>query len=132
MPVGFQAAQIVHAAGESIKEILPTNTHAVVLAVDNEVRLWDLASKLQLAGIPHIEIREVDPPYTGEVTAIGIVPLKDRTIVRKIFSNLPLLGNNKRDRVKSGGVCGSVDKALGAIPDSRTTRLNSSEVERPE
>jgi len=93
------AAQIVHASGESIKGPLPPHTNAVVLSVKNQAELLVIATKLQLAGIPHILIREVDPPYDGHATAIGIVPLSDRREVKKIVSGLPLLG--KKDKLCS-------------------------------
>ncbi len=92
LPVGFLAAQIVHAAGESVSKNLPPNTNAVVLSVDSEAELLAVAKQLQLAGVPHVSIHEPDPPYNGAFTAIGIVPVKDRSMVKKILSRLPLFG----------------------------------------
>lgn len=63
-----------------------------MLAVRSEAELLSVAAKLQLAGVPHVCIREVDPPFTGQHTAIGIVPLRDRSKVRRIVSTLPLYG----------------------------------------
>ena len=37
-------------------------------------------------------IREIDPPYSGQATAIGVIPLEDRNQVKKIFNKLKLLG----------------------------------------
>lgn len=85
------SAQIVHAAGESVLEKVPSHTNAVVLAVSNESELLEIASKLQLAGIPHKTIREVDPPFTGQTTAIGVVPLEDRRVIKPILAKLTLL-----------------------------------------
>lgn len=63
-----------------------------MLAVRSEAELLDVAAKLQLSGVPHVCIREVDPPFTGQCTAIGLVPLADRSRVKKIVSSLPLYG----------------------------------------
>lgn len=62
-----------------------------MLAVCSESHLLDIEKKLSLAGIAHVLIREVDPPYEGQATAIGIVPLTDRGIVKKIVGKLKLL-----------------------------------------
>ena len=102
LPPGFQAAQIVHAAGESSQGKLLPNTNAVVLSVDNENDLWWIAGQISIAGIAHVLIREVDPPYSGQYTALGIVPLGDRSRVKKIFSKLSLLGAEKKKPGKSG------------------------------
>ena len=88
------SAQLVHAAGESVIEPLPSHTNAVVLAIENEEKLRNLAKQLQLGGIKHVLITEVDAPYTGQATAIGIVPVKDRKEVKKFLSSLPLLGKH--------------------------------------
>lgn len=86
------AAQITHAAGESIVSELPPGTNAVVLAAKDETELILVAKKLQISGIKHAVIREIDPPYDGQITAIGIVPLLDRKPLKPILSTLPLLG----------------------------------------
>lgn len=91
LPLGILAAQITHAAGESIKEELPANTNAVVLAVKNETELRLIAKKLALKGIPHILVRESDPPFENQCMAIGVVPLSDRSLVKPILSELKLL-----------------------------------------
>ena len=96
--MGFQAAQIVHGAGESIRSPLPPETSAIVLEVRDESHLLTIAKQLQLHGVPHVLIREIDAPFTGQCTAIGVVPLTDRSKVKKIFSSLPLLGKMKTDK----------------------------------
>ena len=92
LPVGFLAAQVTHAAGESVDGPVPPETNAVVLAVHDEASLVDLAARLCAAQIPHALIREPDPPWCGAATAIGLRPIADRTTVRPILSSLPLLG----------------------------------------
>jgi hypothetical protein len=86
------AAQIVHAAGESVTENLPPNTSAIVLSVPSENELLGVAQQLQRAGIAHVAIREPDPPYNGVFTAIGVAPVADRKPLKRILSRLPLLG----------------------------------------
>lgn len=120
LPHGLQAAQITHAAGESILSPVPPGTSAVVLAVPNETKLRELAKKLQLSGIPHICIHENDPPYDCQMMAIGIVPTVDRQAIKKICSSLPLLGAR------------SSNAARGSKPTSSTTCNSSSMVEHQE
>lgn len=79
MPHGHQLAQAVHAAGES-GPALP-GTYAVVLSATLD-QLRDLADKLAFYSVPHAVIREPDPPYFGEVTAIGLRP-QPRSALRK-------------------------------------------------
>lgn len=86
----MQAAQIIHAAGESSPGNLPSNTHAVALKVSNEEELKKLELKLRIAGIPFRAIREPDAPWNGQLMAIGVCPApKDR--VKKYLSSIPLL-----------------------------------------
>lgn len=92
LPLGFLAAQVVHAAGESSPGNLDPGTNAVVLEVENESALVALERQLQRAGVCHVSIREPDPPWDGALTAIGLVPLTDRSVVKPILSKLPLLG----------------------------------------
>jgi len=87
---GTQAAQIIHAAGESSPGKLGTGTYAFALTVKNEEELRKLAFKLFEAGIPHKMILEPDAPHNGALMAIGVCPDK-RKKLRKHFSNLPLL-----------------------------------------
>ena len=62
-----------------------------MLSVDNEDQLRKLAEKLENGGVLHTLIEEVDPPFTGQATAIGIEPTRDRRDIRKVVSHLPLL-----------------------------------------
>lgn len=57
----------------------------------SERELRQIAKKLSLTGVKHTLIQEVDPPYAGQCTAIGVVPLIDRSIIKPIVSKLPLL-----------------------------------------
>lgn len=82
---------MTHAAGESVKETVPPCTHAVVLSVESEDQLRKLSNTLEKQGVKHILIEEVDEPYTGQATAIGIEPTSDRTLIRRFTSSLPLL-----------------------------------------
>lgn len=72
LPLGAIAAQAVHAAGES-GPALP-GTFAVVLAARNEEDLLQLEERLRAAALPHVSIREPDPPYLGALMAIGFPP----------------------------------------------------------
>lgn len=65
----------------------------MVLAVATEADLLLIERKLQLAGIKHITIRESDPPYASQVTAIGLCPTSDRAAIKKVLSSVPLLGS---------------------------------------
>jgi len=78
-----------------------------VLAVRSEAELAVLERKLQRAGIPHVAIREPDAPYNGALTAIGLVPVEDRSTVKRFLSSLPLLGNPVPcpDCKAAGGIC---------------------------
>lgn len=95
---GQQLAQAVHAAGESVRDPVPTGTHAVVLSVPNEEWLLAIAERLHHAQIPHKLIIEPDLPTDensplegGQGTAIGICPSYDRKKIAKILGRLPLL-----------------------------------------
>lgn len=84
------AAQVVHAAGESSPGGLPPDTHAVVLAARDEAHLAAIEGSLTQAGIAAHSVVENDPPYAGQLMAIGLSPApKDE--VRRPLSNLPLL-----------------------------------------
>ena len=88
--MGVQLAQVVHAAGESVRGIeLPENTHAVALHARSEDELLAVEAKLRAAGVPHRSIREVDAPYQGQLMALGIHPLAGQE-VRRLLSSLPL------------------------------------------
>jgi len=80
----------VHAAGESAQNTtVPPNTHAVVLAVPDEVSLLVVEEKLLQNGIEITPIREPDVPYLGQLMTIGIKP-QPRKKLRKLLANLPL------------------------------------------
>ena len=63
----------------------------MILEAADEPRLRMLASRLAAAQIAHTVVEEVDPPYTGQATAIGCALVSDRRPVRKVVSSLPLL-----------------------------------------
>jgi len=91
LPRGTLAAQLVHAAGESCEGLhLPSDTHAVVLGVPDERELLVLEKRLIEAQIPHRAIREPDPPWNGQLMAIGLVP-GPREKFKKYLSRYPLL-----------------------------------------
>jgi peptidyl-tRNA hydrolase PTH2 len=90
LPRGFQAAQICHAAGESSPGNLPAGTNAVVLAVPNEAALHALAERLRSAGVDFVPVYEPDPPWNGQLTAIGFRPTR-REVLRRYLSSLPKL-----------------------------------------
>jgi peptidyl-tRNA hydrolase len=96
LPIGFAAAQIVHAADESTSHNLTPGTFAVVLSVDSEDELKQLGQRLVSAAIPHVYIREPDPPYFGQLTAIGIAPTNNTRAIKRITGNLPLYGKERK------------------------------------
>lgn len=77
LPRGVMAAQLVHAAGESVRGELPPHTRAVVLAVADEAALLRVAARLHDLGVPHRLIREPDPPWHGAAMSIGVCPIDD-------------------------------------------------------
>lgn len=100
LPRGLQAAQIVHAAGESAaNRDVPEGTHAVVLQVEDEEHLLHIGEQLWKAGFGNNEyviIVEPDLPETGhawagQFTAIGICPTDDRKKITTVLGRLPLL-----------------------------------------
>lgn len=87
---GVQAAQIVHAAGESSPGNLPEGTHAIVLAVPGELELESVATRLKAAGIQFVRIEEPDAPFHGALMALGLRPAR-KEVLRRALSSLPLL-----------------------------------------
>lgn len=87
---GIQAANLVHAAGESSPGGLPSGTHAIVLAVPNEDTLREVKRRLEAAEVPLTPIFEPDSPYNGELMALGVVPGRKEEL-RRHLSSLPLL-----------------------------------------
>lgn len=90
LPRGLQAANIVHAAGESSPGNLPSGTHAVCLVVPDERTLAALADRLAAAGVPFVRIVESDAPFTGQLMALGCAPARKEALRRQL-SSLPLL-----------------------------------------
>ena len=52
--------------------------------------LKELEDRLVSSGVTHRAIRENDPPFSGDLLAIGLAPAP-RGEVRKYVSSLPLL-----------------------------------------
>jgi hypothetical protein len=90
IPTGLQAAQLIHAAGESSPGNLKPHTYAIALTAPDERALEDLSFKLFRLGIPHKRIIESDAPWTGQLMALGLFP-DSRNKLRKYLSHLPLL-----------------------------------------
>ena len=80
---------VVHATGESVQRTHPDGLHAVVLAGDPR-QLQELKERLTAASVPHKTIIEPDPPYLGEVLAIGITPAT-RRLLQPYVRHLKLL-----------------------------------------
>lgn len=92
LPLGVALAMTTHAAGESafLTWKLPSDTTAIVLGVDSEEDLIILADKLADAGIEQSLITESDPPWNGQLMAIGIVP-GERSSISPLLAHLRLL-----------------------------------------
>lgn len=89
LPIGFLAAQIVHAAGESSPGALPLDTNAVVLSVPGEPELVALEAQLRARGLDVHAVREPDAPWNGALTCLALPPAP-RSVHRKHLSALPL------------------------------------------
>lgn len=81
---------LVHAAGESAPGDLPPTTYAVVLAVPTESELARVADLLERKDIAFVAIREPDPPWSGQLMALGCRP-GEKGVVGRWLSHLPLL-----------------------------------------
>lgn len=68
---GQRCAQLIHAAGDTGPA--PEGCYAVALEASAR-ELLKLESQLRSASIPYRAIREPDPPFNGELVAIGIFP----------------------------------------------------------
>lgn len=90
IPAGLQAAQLIHAAGESSPGNLPPHTYAIALTCADEGELNTLSNRLFLAGIKHKRIIESDAPYSGQLMAIGIPP-QPRSMLKRHLSSCKLL-----------------------------------------
>lgn len=82
-------ANTVHAAGESAG--VPPGTFAVALATADQSELETVQKRLSELQIPYAAIVEAQGEYAGELMAIGIEPLEDRSLVRKAVSSIPLV-----------------------------------------
>ena len=82
---------LVHAAGFSARDV-QHGTFAVALAASDEPALERISERLSDIGIGHVPYR--DPDHGNQLMSIGIYPVKDRRVVRRILSNLPLVGKN--------------------------------------
>jgi hypothetical protein len=83
------AAQLVHAAGESGPA--PSGTRSVVLAVPNEDALRSIQLQLRKRDIPCVAIEEPDPPWNGQLMAIGLMPTSNKKLISKALGRLRLL-----------------------------------------
>lgn len=92
MPPGVQFAQLCHAAGESSPGNLPPDTHAVILGVDSEAQLLEVAARLSEAGCEFVLIREPNAPWLGAAMAVGVRPQPRTKKLRKLMSGLRLAG----------------------------------------
>jgi peptidyl-tRNA hydrolase len=90
LPRGIQAAQVCHAAGESSPGGLGPGTYAVVLAVPDEVSLAREEARLRAAGVALTAVHEPDPPYHGQLMALGLHPRR-KEVLRRHVASLPLL-----------------------------------------
>lgn len=90
----------------------------MALHATNEQQLEDIAVQLDRAGIYACRITESDPPYTGQLMAIGIVPCQ-RDTVRKILSNLPLVKALLAQSVRAPRVM--TLEVAGSTPAGRAT-----------
>lgn len=68
---------------------MPSNTHAVALAVKDEGELLALEYSLAAAGISFVAVRE--PDMGGALTCIGLTPQPRTKLIRKILGRLSLL-----------------------------------------
>jgi hypothetical protein len=102
LPLGTIAAQLIHAAGASSPGALPSDTRAIALMVANEAELAAVVERLERAALPHVVVREPDPPWSGALMAIGIPPFVDQPAppfggaadpraVRRVTAKLSLL-----------------------------------------
>ena len=63
----------------------------ITSCIRDEGHLCRLARKFEDADIEHTCIEESDPPYDGQLMAIGCQLVRDRRPVRKVVSTLPLV-----------------------------------------
>jgi len=96
LPPGVAAAQLVHAAGHSVRAVLPAGVRAVVLSVVDESALRIVAARLCDLGLAHHVVCEPDHPFDGAAMAIGVVPVAraDRRL-RRAVARLALYATEK-------------------------------------
>ena len=75
--------------------------------MDSQQELLELDRKLTLAHIEHILVIEGDKPYVGQATAIGLSPAIQKSIARKLLSNIPLLKNLAPQVIPGSSPCGT-------------------------
>jgi hypothetical protein len=73
-------------------------TMAVILGARNERKLERLRQKLLQFEIPHVAITEPDPPYAGQLMAIGLVPT-DKDKVEPYLRDYHLLPERERGQL---------------------------------
>ena len=89
---GVIAVHAAHAAGEACFEgAAPSDTRVVVLIAKDSDELKDLAAALVEAGIRHALMVETDGIRTGQATALGTMPTRDRERLRPFFSAFKVL-----------------------------------------
>ena len=89
LPHGLMVANTVHAAGESAG--IPPGTFAVALATADQAELEQMLARLKELDVPCNAVVEAEGEHAGELMAIGIEPLRDRSKIRKAVSSLPLV-----------------------------------------
>lgn len=86
----MQAANLIHAAGESSPGNLPSGTFAVALVCPDVASLRSLAERLNGTGVGYCAITESEGQFAGQLMAIGVHPAKKETL-KRYLSSLPLL-----------------------------------------
>ena len=88
--MGAREAQLAHAVGQSVNGPHPDDTYVVILACRDELHLALEADRLEGLGVRLTRVREVDGPYAGQLTALGLRPGRKESL-RRHLSSLPLL-----------------------------------------
>ena len=86
----MQAAQIIHAAGESAKDKIKPGTYAVALHAQDEDHLEQIAEYLADNCVRFTPIVESSAPYSGQLMALGLKP-NPRNSIAMYVSQLPLV-----------------------------------------
>jgi hypothetical protein len=63
--------------------------------VPSEAALLKIEERLIAFGVPHVSIREPDPPFNNALMAVGFIPAP-RGTYKKFLSNLPLLKEKEK------------------------------------